>query len=183
MRILYKNKRLESFLIAVNAMVTIAVVAAVLLELGFDRPLLGISLMNGILGSVIAVFVIEKVFRFFNSYSRLDYFKARWFELIFFLVFVILLLFASFVIAAAVYLILEIVSKICKTVVTVAASGKSPAIALVGSFAVLILCGTVLLMLPKAHNSEPVGFVDALFTSTSATCVTGLVVKDTGADF
>jgi trk system potassium uptake protein TrkH len=38
-------------------------------------------------------------------------------------------------------------------------------------------------MLPKASTGEPLSFVDALFTATSATCVTGLVVKDTGRDF
>ena len=40
-------------------------------------------------------------------------------------------------------------------------------------------------MLPRAagQDKESLGFVDALFTSTSATCVTGLIVKDTGQDF
>jgi trk system potassium uptake protein TrkH len=38
-------------------------------------------------------------------------------------------------------------------------------------------------MLPRASAGENLGFVDALFTATSATCVTGLVVKDTGSDF
>lgn len=47
-------------------------------------------------------------------------------------------------------------------------------------FAGVILGGAVLLMLPissKAHQVTP--FIDALFTSTSAVCVTGLVVRDT----
>jgi trk system potassium uptake protein TrkH len=38
-------------------------------------------------------------------------------------------------------------------------------------------------MLPRASTGENLGFVDALFTATSATCVTGLIVKDTGRDF
>jgi trk system potassium uptake protein TrkH len=38
-------------------------------------------------------------------------------------------------------------------------------------------------MLPKASTGESLSFVDALFTATSATCVTGLIVKDTGQDF
>jgi trk system potassium uptake protein TrkH len=40
-----------------------------------------------------------------------------------------------------------------------------------------------MLMLPKSYNTDQMTFVDALFTATSATCVTGLIVKDTGADF
>jgi trk system potassium uptake protein TrkH len=38
-------------------------------------------------------------------------------------------------------------------------------------------------MLPKASAAENISLVDALFTATSATCVTGLIVKDTGSDF
>ena len=44
-------------------------------------------------------------------------------------------------------------------------------------FALVILIGTCLLLMPWA--SEQTDFLDALFTATSATCVTGLVVYDT----
>lgn len=55
---------------------------------------------------------------------------------------------------------------------------------LVSGFAGLILAGAVLLCLPLASaTGEPVNFLDALFTSTSAVCVTGLVVVDTGTRF
>lgn len=48
------------------------------------------------------------------------------------------------------------------------------------SFAAIILAGTVLLSLPVSSRSgQSCGFVPALFTATSATCVTGLVVGDT----
>ncbi|MFH2218068.1 MAG: TrkH family potassium uptake protein [Pseudomonadota bacterium] len=50
-------------------------------------------------------------------------------------------------------------------------------------FAFLILIGTILLMLPASSKNLPLGFVDALFTSTSAVCVTGLTVVDTGGAF
>ncbi|MDA3627501.1 TrkH family potassium uptake protein [Saccharopolyspora sp. WRP15-2] len=47
-------------------------------------------------------------------------------------------------------------------------------------FAVIILLGTVLLMMPfAAESGQATGFVAALFTATSAVCVTGLVVVDT----
>ena len=47
-------------------------------------------------------------------------------------------------------------------------------------FAGVILVGTLLLLLPFATNSgEGAAFWDALFTSTSAVCVTGLIVQDT----
>ncbi|KIM11072.1 MAG: potassium transporter [Sulfuricurvum sp. PC08-66] len=53
---------------------------------------------------------------------------------------------------------------------------------IVVSFLGLIVLGTLLLLLPISHYGT-LGFVDALFTSTSAVCVTGLIVKDTSADF
>ena len=48
------------------------------------------------------------------------------------------------------------------------------------AFAAIILLGTVLLALPAAsRNGQSCGFRPALFTATSATCVTGLVLYDT----
>ena len=49
-------------------------------------------------------------------------------------------------------------------------------------FAAMIIVGTGLLMLPAAsQNGKSTAFLDALFTATSATCVTGLVPFDTGS--
>ena len=48
------------------------------------------------------------------------------------------------------------------------------------SFGALILVGTLLLMLPiSSQTGQWTAFTDALFTATSASCVTGLIVKDT----
>lgn len=54
---------------------------------------------------------------------------------------------------------------------------------LVLGFGAIIFTGTFLLMLPMASTGEPLHFIDALFTATSATCVTGLIVLDTGSAF
>lgn len=52
------------------------------------------------------------------------------------------------------------------------------------SFAGIILIGALLLMLPKAVNAgQVISFTDALFTSTSAVCVTGLNSVDTPTTF
>ena len=56
----------------------------------------------------------------------------------------------------------------------------APAQIVLGSFMLLILAGALLLMLPISSQSRQLTpFIDALFTATSATCVTGLVVVDT----
>jgi trk system potassium uptake protein TrkH len=58
----------------------------------------------------------------------------------------------------------------------------SPAQLLAISFAGLVAAGTSLLWLPVAAAREPLSFVDAFFTATSAVCVTGLIVVDTPND-
>ncbi|GIX04724.1 MAG: Trk family potassium uptake protein [Planctomycetaceae bacterium] len=64
----------------------------------------------------------------------------------------------------------------------VSTRGWNPAILVVLSFAALIAVGTVLLMLPIARNApQRADLLTALFTATSAVCVTGLTVVDTGS--
>ncbi len=56
----------------------------------------------------------------------------------------------------------------------------SPTRIIVSSFAIIILIGTILLNLPIASNDGvSIGIINAVFTATSATCVTGLVIADT----
>lgn len=56
----------------------------------------------------------------------------------------------------------------------------TPVRVMAAGFALVILLGTALLCLPAATNSgKSAGVMTALFTATSATCVTGLVVEDT----
>ena len=59
-------------------------------------------------------------------------------------------------------------------------SSLGPSQILVAGFLMVILVATVLLMLPiSSQSGQTTGFIDALFTSTSAVCVTGLVVVNT----
>ncbi|MFO8000406.1 MAG: potassium transporter TrkG [Marinilabilia sp.] len=58
----------------------------------------------------------------------------------------------------------------------------SPAALLALSFLILIVTGTALLKMPEMTRT-PISWADALFTSTSATCVTGLIVQDTATFF
>ena len=60
----------------------------------------------------------------------------------------------------------------------------NPGVIFTLSFLILIFCGTVLLLLPKAtYEGQQLDIIDALFTSTSAVCVTGLIVVDTASRF
>ncbi len=58
----------------------------------------------------------------------------------------------------------------------------NPAQLFILSFLLLIVVGALLLMLPNATH-RGISFIDALFTSTSAVCVTGLIVVDTDSFF
>lgn len=59
-------------------------------------------------------------------------------------------------------------------------SNKSPFQIIIFGFLLVILTGSILLMLPLSTREGMVTpFLDALFTSTSAVCVTGLVIHDT----
>ncbi|RKY04486.1 Trk family potassium uptake protein [Candidatus Poribacteria bacterium] len=59
-----------------------------------------------------------------------------------------------------------------------------PAQTVVLSFLLVISIGTLFLLTPRATPPDNrISFIDALFTATSATCVTGLIVRDTGSDF
>ncbi len=57
-----------------------------------------------------------------------------------------------------------------------------PAMVFTTIFLLIIFTGTGFLMLPRAHY-QPISFLDALFTSVSAVCVTGLEVTDTATSF
>ncbi len=58
-----------------------------------------------------------------------------------------------------------------------------PARSLLITFLGLCVLGTILLSLPFSVNGGKIDLIDAAFTSVSAVCVTGLIVKDTPVDF
>lgn len=71
---------------------------------------------------------------------------------------------------------LKFISKLTRSLI-------SPESLVVAGFAATIFLGAILLCLPWCGQSGTISFIDALFTSTSAVCVTGLTVLDTSKDF
>jgi trk system potassium uptake protein TrkH len=194
MQIAYKNKRLERTLIAVNALTAAVVAASFVTQFGFVRPLLPVVILRIAQAILVFIFITEKVIRLFNSVSKSEYWRGNWFEIPLLLALGIAVFgsgrwfgmaepSAVRHLSVGVYLVLQVVIKVCRTGVSLAASGRSPTRTLIASFLVLIISGAGLLMLPRSAATENVSLVDALFTATSATCVTGLIVKDTGRDF
>ena len=194
MQIRYKNNLLEKVLIGVNALTAAAVTASFAALFGFDEPQLPARILYAAQAALLCIFIVEKIIRLFNAVSKAEFLRVNWFEIPLVLALIIAVVGAGrwfyrdepevvrhF--AVGIYLVLQVVSKLCRTCVNLAASGKSPTRTLIASFLVLIIGGAGLLSLPKASTGESASFVDALFTATSATCVTGLIVRDTGKDF
>jgi trk system potassium uptake protein TrkH len=196
MQIRYKNDTLERTLIAVNILTAAVITASFVCLFGFHKPLLAEQLLYMTQIVLLAVFVAEKIVRFFNVVSKAEFWTANWFEVPLLAVLIIAVFGAGswFAVgkadtvvvrhfAVGIYLILQVAIKLCRTTVSLAASGKNPTRTLIASFLFLIITGAGALSLPRASAGENLKFVDALFTATSATCVTGLIVKDTGKDF
>ncbi len=88
------------------------------------------------------------------------------------------------IVSAQIVIVLSIISSSLRFNRKIASLKFHPAQTLLLSFVIVISIGTLLLLLPKATApGKSLSFIDALFTSTSATCVTGLIVVDTGTHF
>jgi len=194
MRIEYKNIGLEKALKALKALTSGIVIASFVILFGFEKPFLPARILYAVQLAMLFVFLCGKVIRLINAVSIKEYLYANWFEIPLLIglgiaVFGSDALFESFEagavrhFAVGIYLVIEVVIKICVGSVDMASTGKNPVRLLITSFLVLIISGTGLLMLPRSSAGENLGFVDSFFTATSATCVTGLIVKDTGGDF
>ena len=85
---------------------------------------------------------------------------------------------------ARVYILIAAAIVIVRGFQLVTSKSFRPAPLMIFSFAAIIFLGTFLLASPHAASTgKGLPLVDALFTSTSATCVTGLIVRDTGDFF
>lgn len=194
MKLLYKNKTLERSVVGVNFLAMAVVIATFVLLYGFKGPVLPATLLHTVQAVMVFYFLAEKFVRFFNAESKLEFLKVNWFEIPLMIGLLFIALGAgrwfavehrAHVILTAVsgYLILQVISKVCLGMVLLASSGRNPTMILIILFIILICVGAGLLMLPRAHTLNHMSVTDAFFTATSATCVTGLVVVDTGRDF
>jgi potassium uptake TrkH family protein len=136
--------------------------------------------------------------------NRRAHFRARWVELSLLVIIVAYLLFPGqvedlllsfnpyltpdaltrlYLIITQFFVIAAFVPSVLRYSKRLMASNIQPSLLIVLSFLVLISVGTMLLLLPRATVSHSFTFIDALFTATSAVCVTGLIVVDTATYF
>ena len=174
-------------------------------EYGFYDPPISIYWLHIIQTVVLACFLADKLIRFVISPDRWAYLRHIWIHLaiISLVIAGIFLLrqlgyhFASagmiYITIVQAYILAVLGLNLLHLNTRLSESGLPPARLLVISFLLVILCGAGLLLLPRslprpdpdnpAGRTTSISIADALFTSVSATCVTGLVVLDTGKDF
>lgn len=172
--------------------------ALVIYEEGFKKPFLSVNDSHLLLKVMLSIIWAGYIGLYFLTKPKIQFSSKRISELIAILVIsgILLFVFTNYsmpglhvftqvtsdrflvdLLVAGVFLI-----ELSKISLGVNELQLNPPLIFILSFLVLILIGTVLLMLPNATH-HPIHLVDALFTSTSAVCVTGLIVLDTAKDF
>ena len=141
-------------------------------------------------GALLALFLADVTLRFAAAADKRRYAAGHWYEALVFLPLVHLLTGvppAPF--AALARLAVALMMFVARAgggggERAVSAFSRRPAQTLAGGFVLAIFAGAIALSLPAAAQSgERTPFLDALFTATSATCVTGLSVVDLATHF
>ena len=191
----------------VMVIVAISAAALLIIEVGgfeFSDDVRG--KLDSLSWIIIAIFIAESLVKWGLQRFRLEYLRKSWpnFALIF--GFLALLIFIGstsispqtesflhrvnlsvarlYIFIAYLYIFGNLLLKSLSAGQRIAKAALPAAQIVAFSFLFVILVGTGFLLLPNATESnEGISFLDALFTATSATCVTGLIVVDTGTFF
>jgi trk system potassium uptake protein TrkH len=166
---------------------SVLAVVALTLEHGFDLPPWMTLYLHAILIAVVAAFAGNRLLRLIAAGDRVGHLRNHFIEFSVLALFLLVLPVAggAFLLYLEVYVVLVLGLEAARLNARIMAWSVRPAFVIVGSFAVLILAGTVALLVPRASAvpERPLTVGDAIFTSTSAACVTGLTVRPLGTDF
>ena len=142
-------------------------------------------------------YVVKYFVMMFYSLHRGEYIRRSWVE--FLIIILLILQFISvnvfhfdivnaqnfeniYLIFIQFYFLIIVLVEIAKMSSSLGKYHLSPPILMVGSFLFLIAIGTILLKMPRM-TVHGISFIDALFTATSASCITGLAVVSTPETF
>ncbi len=188
---------------AIVFVVGIVAIAALIAEFGFYLPHSWLPILRQGVTLIVGLFVVQEVLRWLFVVRLWEYLRQRWFENLIAVGALIHLLFPSvlhqglhqllpglsFAQITLLYLgisqmlvVLSMIVRLVRYNEALARLKLSPSALFLLSFLVLILLGTLLLLLPRA-TTHSISWIDALFTATSAVCVTGLIVVDTATAF
>lgn len=194
------KSRLDIFVGAIGLMT----MASIVLIVGFYWKESTLAIFIAITDILILLFISQEIARWFLKNNLKEHLKDRWLENLvsFFMILTFIFpkeiltftgyLFPEFNIKQLTLIYLAVIESSLLFVFLMEALRFSKNIAriiinpgtLFGlSFLLIIIIGTLFLMLPRMSVGSPLSFTDALFTSTSAVCVTGLIVVDTATQF
>jgi potassium uptake TrkH family protein len=178
-----------------------AVIASGVYFYGFPKTPQSLLIDQRIIGFSLAFFVFRYLIYIFYDFHPVDFLGKNKVEGLVLLFFVIYDIFPHFFnslifkplfndiveshshILFQIYFISIFIVELGKSGPKLTALNLRPATLLILSFIVLIGAGTGLLMLPEMTTSGHISFLNSLFTATSASCVTGLIVVDTATFF
>jgi trk system potassium uptake protein TrkH len=191
-----------------RAMFVVAAIAAFSLisQYGFYLSERESQLLSMVDLVIVGVFMLDALLRFALSRRKFTYLRARWPSLAFVGVILAQLtlvwilkdrgglphflstpgvfsLTKGYIVVIQVYLVFLILGEAVRANRSIASTKIAPARTVILSFVLVIVIGALLLSTPRASVTGRLNAVDSLFTATSAVCVTGLVVVDTGDYF
>ncbi|MBN2018272.1 MAG: hypothetical protein JW794_09125 [Candidatus Cloacimonetes bacterium] len=147
-----------------------------------------IPLFNQYTQILILYFAFLNILKIYYNRGSFSYIKKIFFDLcavvISFVFYNDLIVFQVYIILRQIVILIDMLASTRPAVNLFSRFRNHPSKVILLSFGIIILLGTTFLSLPLASsNGESIGIINAGFTATSATCVTGLIVLDTGADF
>lgn len=81
MKLFYKHKQVERWIVGLNFIAVAAVIAIFVMLYGFYRIILPLAILQMAELILCFYFFTEKVIRFFNAESKLQFLRANWFEI------------------------------------------------------------------------------------------------------
>lgn len=200
-----KDVVLKTFRVT-SVIVALVAVLCILYFHGFHITPKENRIITIILRAAFGYFVLKYFVRLFFSFQPLKDFKSSLFEGVLIFLVVLNATFAIifdwelihhlgrwlhieninwfFAVGIQAYFVLILINEIGRAGSRLSSFNLSPPTMLIGSFVILILFGSILLILPEMTTSGiSMPYFDALFTSISASCVTGLIVVDTATYF
>lgn len=183
---------------AITYFASLLLIAGVIYEHGFRISFEDISYLNALYKGVWIVFLISVTSHLLLEYrdTKKNFKSVAWILSILLYLTLVPVIFYEPDVGAVRYVWLALDSKVYHVILLLLLSllqlsngivrllGKrtNPSLILASSFFLIILIGTGLLLLPRSTYNG-ISWVDALFTATSATCVTGLVSVDVPSTF
>ena len=194
----YKDK-VRRILQICSAVISLVTIVCILCYHGLYISLEAKNFIRSIIFGSLCFYVLKYFTFLFYSLHRKDFIKKSWFEGL-----IIVLLIAQFLsvnifhynveffqsenfenyylLFIQFYFLIIVLIEFTKANGFLGKFNISPPMLMVASFLFLIIFGTVLLCMPRM-TVNGISFVDALFTATSASCITGLTVVSTGTCF